>query len=194
MKIIRNEQIAFSNILFDTLFGLVLYFSIDSILDIKNYTSLLFYLFGMIILIHWWIMFKASDDAYSEEVTDSGLDLIIGIIQVIFIDFIVLSSRSSDYILATKFLIALLSVDLLWAIVWLYIGEWHTKDIVKINLMEKELKNNIKIDSIAFILFILFLIIFQSVAFLFFIIGFILIYIIYIILSFKYKIIDIDFF
>ena len=194
MKIIRDEQISFSSILFDTLFGLVLYFSIDSILEIKNITALFFYLFGMIILIHWWIMFKASDDAYSEEVTDSGLDLIIGIIQVIFIDFIVLASRSSDYILATKFLIALLAVDLLWAIVWLYVGKWHTKDTLKINLMEKELKNNIKIDSIAFILFILFLTIFQFTTFLFFMIGFIVIYLVYIILSFRYKIIDIDIF
>ncbi len=123
MRIIRNEQIAFSNILFDSLFGLVLFFSIDSILDIENPASLFFYLFTIIILAHWWLMFKSCDDAYNEEVTDSALDLIIGVIQVIFIEFIVLASRSSDYLLAIKFLIALLLVDLLWAIIWLYVGK-----------------------------------------------------------------------
>ncbi len=194
MRIARSEQIAFSSILFDSLFGLVLFFSIDSILDIKNPTSLFFYLFSIIILAHWWLMFKSCDDAYNEEVTNSALDLIIGVVQLIFIEFIVLASRSSDYILATKFLLALFIIDLLWAVIWLYIGKWRTADISKIHLMEKELKYNILIDSIAVVLFLLFMFFFQSFMPIFFVIGFVIIYLIYIILSFKYKIIDIDIF
>ena len=194
MRIIRNEQIAFSSILFDSLFGLVLYFSIDSILEIKNGTFLFFYLFSIIILVHWWLMFKSCDDAYNEEVTDSALDLIIGIVQVIFIEFIVLASRASDYLLAARFILALLFIDLLWATIWLYVGKWRTKDDSKIQSMEKELKNNIKIDLIALVAFVVFMLIFQTLIPLAFIIIFVLLYIAYIILSFVYKIIDIDFF
>lgn len=194
MKIIRNEQIAFSNILFDSLFGLVLFFSIDSILDIKNFINLFFYLFSIIVLVHWWLMYKSCDDSYNQEVTDSGLDLIIGIVQVIFIEFIVFASRSSDHLLATKFLIALLAVDLLWAVIWLYVGKWRTKDNDKIQSMEKELKNNIRIDSIGIFAFVIFILLFQFAIPLTFMIGFIILYIGYIFLSFKFKIIDIDIF
>lgn len=194
MKIIRNEQIAFSSILFDSLFGLVLFFSIDSILDIKNFPNLFFYLFSIIILVHWWLIFKSCDDAYDQEVTDSALDIIIGIVQLVFIEFIVMASRSSDYILATKFFIALLLVDLLWAIIWLYVGRWRSEDIVKIHSMENELKNNIKIDLITLFVFLVFYVFFQYSLPLVFIIGFIALYISYIYLSFKFRIINIDIF
>ncbi len=60
--------------------------------------------------------------------------------------------------------------------------------------MEKELKHNIKIDLIAFTSFIAFYLLFQSLIPLIFIIGFALLYLGYIVLSFKHKIIDIDIF
>jgi len=78
MKII--EQIGFSSVLFDTLFGLILFFSLDSFLVIKGAASFIFYLFSTIIIIHWWLVFKSADDAFEEEVTDSAVDLIFGII------------------------------------------------------------------------------------------------------------------
>ena len=45
MKII--EQIEFSSVLFDTLFGLILFFSLDSFLEIKGIAPFIFYLFKM---------------------------------------------------------------------------------------------------------------------------------------------------
>jgi hypothetical protein len=194
MRIKRSEQIGFSSILFDTLFGLVLYFSIDSILDIKGFTNLFFYLFSIIIVVHCWLLFKSCDDAYEDEVTDSGLDILIGIIELVLIEFIVLSSRVSDYISATIYLIILLCSSLVWAYVWLRIGKWRTTDQAKINQMEKELKNTIKMDLIAISAFIIYAFLFPFLSPLCFVIGFVLLYIGYIILSFKYNIIDIDIF
>ena len=71
MRIKKGQQIEFSSVLFDTLFGLVLFFSIDSFLDIKDPLHFVFYLFSIIILVHRRLFFKAADDAFDEEVTDS---------------------------------------------------------------------------------------------------------------------------
>jgi len=194
MQIKKFEQIQFSNILFDSLFSLVLFFSMDSFLDIKNPLHFAFYLFSIIILIHWWLCFKAADDAFDEEVENSGLDLIIGIIELVFIQYIVLMARSFDYLHATIFLITLLAMDLLWAIIWRYIRKWHTNDQKKIATMKVELTSNIIINIIILAAFIVFILMFPFLPALAFISGFILLYLIYIALSFIYKIIDINIF
>ncbi len=194
MRIKRGQQIEFSSILFDTLFGLILYFSIDSFLDIKNPLHFIFYLFSIIVLVHRRISFKAADDAFDEEVTDSGLDLIIGIIQLVLIEYIVLSARSAEYITTGRFLIVLLTLDIVRTIVRRYVGKRHTTKKEKIKTMEKELHNNLIIDSIALVVFLIFVLLSPLLSALTFVIGFIGLYIGYIILSFRYKIIDIDIF
>lgn len=194
MRIKRGQQIEFSSVLFDTLFGLILFFSIDSFLEIHNPIHFIFYLFSIIILVHRRISFKAADDAFDEEVTDSGLDLIIGIIQLVLIEYVVLSARSAEYVTTGWFIIVLLALDLIWTMVWRYVGKWHTSDRQKIKNMENELNNNLKIDSIALVVFLCFILLSPFLSSLVFVLGFIILYIGYIILSFRYKIIDIDIF
>ncbi len=60
--------------------------------------------------------------------------------------------------------------------------------------MENELNNNLKIDIVAFVVFLWLLLLSPLLSPLVFVIGFIWLYIIYIILSFRYKIIDLDIF
>ena len=127
----KIHQIDFSSVLFDTLFGLVLYFSLDSFLEIQNPIHFVFYLFSIVILIHWWLMFKSVDDMFDNEVTDSGMDIIIGIIELVLLDYLVLTSRSFDYMRTGWFLVALLLVDLLWTMIWRYVGTWRTADLQK---------------------------------------------------------------
>lgn len=184
----------FSDLLFDTLFGLVLYFSIDSFLEIKNPIHFAFYAFSIVILVHWWIMFKACDDVFEKEVTDSVLDLIVGIVELVLIQYIVLTARSFDYVSAGWFLLALLSVDLIWTVIWRYIGHWRTKDIPKIKIMEKELDSNLKIVIISFMAFFVFMLFSPTMTPIIFVSIFILLYLVYITLSFIYKLIDIDIF
>ena len=194
MKIKRGQQIQFSTVLFDTLFGLILFFSLDSFMEIKDPVHFIFYLFSIIILVHRWISYKACDDAFDEEVTDSGLDLIIGIVQLVLIEYVVLCARWADYVTTGWFLIALIVLDLIWTLVWRYVGKWHTRDKNKIKAMENELNNNLKIDIVAFVVFLWLLLLSPLLSPLVFVIGFIWLYIIYIILSFRYKIIDLDIF
>lgn len=190
----KIQQIEFSSVLFDTLFGLVLFFSMDSFLDIKNPFHFAFYLFSLIIVIHWWLIFKASDDAYGEEVTDSGLDLIIGIIELILVEYIVLAARSFDYFSAGWYVVALIFTDLLWTLIWLYVGKWKTKNLQQIKTMEIELNNNLTTTSIGLITFVILMLFSQFIPATIYIAGFMIFYLIFILCSFRFKIIDIKIF
>ena len=194
MEIRKAEQLGFSGLLFDTLFGLIFYYSIDSFLDIKDPTHFIFYLFSIVILAHRWLYFKASKDAFNEEVSNSAIWLLVGIAQLVLIEFIVLFARTWDYIVSTYFLIALVSVDMLWTCIWRYIGKRRTTDKQKIRAMESELNNSLRIDIIGLILFISLVLLAPLLSPLAFVIGFIALYCICIVLSFVYKIIDIDIF
>ncbi len=190
----KIHQIDFSSVLFDTLFGLVLYFSLDSFLEIQNPIHFVFYLFSIVILIHWWLMFKSVDDMFDNEVTDSGMDIIIGIIELVLLDYLVLTSRSFDYMRTGWFLVALLLVDLLWTMIWRYVGTWRTADLQKIKSMENELDRNLKALVIGLFLMSIFTILSPIVSPVIFVTGFMGSYIVYIALTFRYKIIDIKIF
>src|SRR3989338_5792213 len=118
MSLKHRNQFEFSELLFDTLFGLVLFFSIDSFLDIVNPIHFIFYISSLIIVIHWWLGVKSADDIFGEEVSHSSLDLILGIIYIIFLEYIVLMSKTFNYSKATLFIILLFGVELIWAIIW----------------------------------------------------------------------------
>lgn len=192
MKII--QQIEFSTVLFDTLFGLILFFCLDSFLEIRGVLPFIFYLFSVVILVHWWLVFKSADDAFNEEVTDSAVDLLFGIIYIILIEYIVLNAKLFATTTATWFLVSLLIVDLIWALIWRYVGKWHTENKEKIKCMEKELNHNIQINSIMILVFIFLIIIAQFLSPALYIFGFIILYLIYIIITFQKKIIDLRIF
>ena len=188
------NQTEFSAVFFDTLFGLVLFFNLDSFLDIKDPIHFIFYMFGIVLITHWWLAFKSSDDAFGEEVNRSVLDLVMGILYIIAIEYFILFAKDFQYQTALIFLVGLIGLDLIWAAIWKYIGKWKTSDQTKIASMEKELASTIAVDIIALILFLL---VFTASFFLNsagFLITFLISYCIYIYLTFKFKIIDIKFF
>ncbi|MDD3285662.1 MAG: hypothetical protein PHG95_03465 [Patescibacteria group bacterium] len=192
MKII--EQIGFSSVLFDTLFGLILFFCLDSFLDIRGFTPFVFYIFSVIILVHWWLIFKSADDAFGEEVSDSALDLLFGVVYVIFIEYIILDAKAFDMAGATLFLLALLFLDLAWALAWRYIGQWESKDKKKIASMEKELSNNIWVDLMIIPLFVFLFLLAPYLPDIAYLIIFIVLYLLFVISTFRHRIIDLKIF
>ncbi len=140
------HQFEFPSILYDTLFGLIIYFSLDSFLDLQGKLHLFFYLFALVLVIHWWLMFKSATDAFGEETSDSAFNLVINIVYLIIIDYIVLLSGKFDYYQAGVFLAVLLLVDLLWASVWRFAKAWDSKERGKIKRMKQELSNIISTD------------------------------------------------
>ncbi|MHB8904118.1 MAG: hypothetical protein ACYC40_03390 [Patescibacteria group bacterium] len=192
MKIV--QQIDFSSVLFDSLFGLILFFCLDSFLEIQGTIPFIFYIFSIVILVHWWLNFKSCDDAFGEEVTNSVVDLVFGIIYVILIEYIIINTKLFAVTTATWFLISLLAMDLLWALIWLYVGKWNTIDQEKIKRMERELNHTILVDSAAIAIFIFLMMMAQFLSPLLYVASFIVLYILYIVATFKTKIIDLRIF
>lgn len=188
------QQIAFSSILFDSLFGLILFFGLDSFAEIKGGLPFTFYLFSTIILVHWWLIFKSADDAFSEEVTDSAVDIVFGIIYVILVEYIILSSKVFNVVAATGYLVALLAVDLVWALAWRYVGEWNTKSKPRIKRMEKELGHNIYLNFFTILTFAALAVLSLVISAEIYVLLFIILYSLYIIFTFRTKIIDLRIF
>ena len=188
------EQIAFSSLLFDSLFGLVLFFSMDSFLDIKDPAHFIFYLFSTIILVHWWLIFKSVDDIHGKEVNNSLIDLVLGIGYVIFLEYVVLYAKEFDYLMATKFLLAVFLLDLIWALLWRYVGKWYARNKTHIGEMESELDIDIRLSLLMVVLLGVTLWLGQYLNAWQFVVVFVVEYLFYMFLTFKYQIIDIDLF
>ena len=187
-------QLSFSTVLFDTLFGLVLYFSIEGFLDISDPIQFIFCLFSAFILVHWWLIFRSVDDAFSNEVWNSAADLVFGIIYIIMIDYNILLARRFEYEKATYFLLALLIIDCTLAMIWRYVGEWRMKDKKVIRGMEHELDNTIRCNISVIPLFILLIFFSSHFTPISFVATYIAIYILYGFLTFKYHVIDVGIF
>lgn len=166
----------------------------DSFLEIKDPLHFLFYLFSVVILVHWWLIYKSVDDAFGEEVANSGLDLIIGIIQIIFIEYIALTSRDFSYLQTTWFVVCLLASDLLWTAIWRFVGRWHTHHPSKVKVMESELKNNFLTTIPVLIIFLLLIVCHSLLSNQIYVFCYIASYILFIVLTLKLKIIDVSLF
>ncbi len=188
------HQVEFSSVLFDTLFGLILFYSFDYFFDVTGILPFIFYLFSMFVLLHWWLLFKASDDLLDEEVSNSALDTIFGILDVILIYYIVLMASRFDVKGVNLFIILLLVSDLLWSLIWRYVGKWQTKSLEKIKIIENELSTTIKINSVAIVLMAVLFFSTAHLTVLHYCIFMMLIYIIFIIATFRFEIADIKWF
>lgn len=194
MKLKEISQLEFSSVLFDTLFGLIIFFGLDSFLEVKTLSHLFFYILATVIVVHWWLYFKSADDTFGEEVTDSAVDLVFGIIYIIIIDYIILLAKDFNYQAAIGFLVALYVVDMIWSLAWLYIGQWRTKDPEKIKLMETELKNSAVTDIMGIVFFGFLFIIGSTIPASSFVFLAIFLYLIYIIISFKKQLVSLAIF
>ena len=189
-----NEQLSFSSLIFDTLFGIAIFFSIDSFMEIKGIPQLLFYAFSIIVIVHWWLNFKSADDMFTTEVSNSVTDIALGIVEVILLQYFIINAKDFSYMTSTILISIVILLDLAWGLIWRYIGKWKTNNISKIDKMNKELETTIKLDFCILIAFILILAISSIISEIWFLALFFLTYIIYIIFSFKLKIIDLEVF
>lgn len=188
-----TEQSGFSSVLFDTLFGLILYFSLDSILELDG-ANLVFYLFSIVVVVHWWLLFKSVDDSYGEETSKSVTDLVLGITDLVLLEYVVLFARGLEHQKAAVFLMVLLAIDLVWAMAWRYLGSWGEKDKLEIARMEQELSFNIRANAVTLALMGGLLLAGGALTAPWFIGSFIAIYLLYIFMTLRYRIIDLDLF
>ena len=192
----KKNQVEFPSLLLDTLFGLVLYFCLDYFLDITNWWHLIFYLSSLFVVVHWWMIFKSTDDMFGLNISNSFVDIILGIIYLILIEMMVLQARVFDVAQSIYFLLAVFIIDLIWALIWFYVGHWNTGNKLHVKAMNKELKNTMLCDVIVLCLYIAFCLsaFYFNLSTSTWVVAHLLIYSLYIYLTFKTKVIDLKFF
>ncbi len=189
-----ENQVSFASILFDTLFGLIIYFNIDSFLEIKDPVQMVFYIASLVLTVHWWMLLKSAADIYDNEVSNSAINIVFGIVEIVLIEHIALMAKNAEYLNATIILVVLLAVDLVWCLAWRFLGKWSVRDGKKIKIMEKELNYSIYIDVLVLSLFgalAIFGPYFSPAWFVGLFSGFLLFGIF---LAYRYKVIDLKFF
>ncbi|TAK05659.1 hypothetical protein EPO33_00735 [Patescibacteria group bacterium] len=185
------SQHAFATVLYDTLFGLVLFFSLDSFLTISEPAHFLFFLFATAVLVHWWLMFKAAEDEFGNEFRTAAVHLVLNLAVILLLEFFILNARTFHYLAAALFMLAVFCVDLAWAGLALRAHRFKAKGR-RLAAMRTELRSIIATDALVVAL----LGALTAAAFLFplpplvFVLGFVAIYLFYIQLSFKFQIID----
>jgi hypothetical protein len=194
-RVTFENQIAFSSLLLDTLFGLIIYFNVDSIIDITDPLNLFYYIFSMVVVIHWWFLVKSEEDIYGDETARTVTNTMVKTTIIVLLSLFVNITKTFSISQATLFLVGVYLVDILWCIVFRYFGEWITKDKIKIFLMENELDRNLRVDIVGFVsMIILYLTTLMQIQPEIFVLSFALIYIFNIILTYRYRIIDIPIF
>ena len=184
------EQFQFPSLLYDSLFGLVIYFSLDSFLEIKDPIHLIFYLFSTIIIIHWWLMFKSAAEVFGKIIHKSALNLVLNILYIILIQYYVLMSAEFLYNKAIFFIFVLFLLDLIWAFVWRQFLPKHTKKRAELSVMIQEINHIIYSDLFVILGLFFLMLVNKFISAPIYVLLFILIYSIYIVITFKYKIID----
>lgn len=189
-----TQQVDFSSVLFDSLFGLILFFSMDSFLDITDPVHFIFYLFTTVILVHWWLLFKCSEDLYGQDVNNSITDMVLGLGFIVFLEFAVLYARDFDYIMATWALLGVFVLDIIWTMLWRYVGKWEARDPKLISSMQNELDISLRLIILMIVLTVINLGVSKYLNAWQYLILFMLDYCVFIWLTFKYKLIDLDIF
>lgn len=149
MSIRKNlQEREFSGLLFDSMFGLILFFNVESILTIDNPLLLAFYIFTVLIVVHWWLIFKSVFDRFGIEVRNSIVQVVFGLVYIYFVMLIILHTQNFKLHYTTLFLALLFLVDIAWALSLRHIEKWKTKDRKVIKAMEKDLEIVTKVDVV----------------------------------------------
>ena len=190
-EVIHAHQSEFSPILFDTLFGLLIFLGIDSFLDLKDATHFVFYLTSTFVVMHWWLKYKAADDAYGHEVNNSTVDLLFGIGEIVLLQMAMIAAAQADYVTAIVFFTLPLLLEAAWALLWRFFGTWHRNSAKRIRYMEQELEYTLFLDLGAAVVFGTVVSLASSLNETDLVWGFAVAYAVYTVMSYRLEIIDV---
>jgi len=191
MALKNISQLEFPALLYDSLFALILFFSFDSFLDVDGPAHWVLYVFAMLVVIHWWLMFKAADDVFERGLRESAVGILINIGYLVLLDIILLYAQTFAYREAASVLLGLILLDMVWVIFMLRFERWGRFSSEARRTMQHELRLIIRTDLLAVLPLILLVVAGAHLAAGTFVALLVVIYAVYVTATFKEKIIDI---
>lgn len=144
--VIPEHQTEFSPLLFDVLFGLLLFQSIGWFFAIQDATHFCFFALSLLIVIHWWMKYKSEEEVYGLDTGNSSIDLLFGVMEVVLLEAGMLAATKADYVSAAFFFVLPLVTEAVWATLWRLFGKWKRSSTQKIAFMERLLERTLLLD------------------------------------------------
>lgn len=143
------HQTEFSPVLFDTLYGLLIFLGIAAFFDLKDGAHLAFYLASMAVVVHWWLKRKAADATFGLDTRNSTLDLLFGLAQVALLQLAMLAAADAQYVAAITYFALPLVAESAWALLWRFFGAWGRSSRQRVRYAEQQLEYAIFVDLAA---------------------------------------------
>ena len=144
--VVPEHQTEFSPLLFDVLFGLLLFQSIGWFFALKDAIHFCFFALSLLIIIHWWLKYKSEEEVYGLDVNNSSLDLLFGVIEIVLLEAAMLAATQADYVAAAFYFALPLLTEAAWALLWRIFGTWRRSSRQKIGFMERLLERTLLLD------------------------------------------------
>lgn len=190
-EVLPERHTEFSPALFDTLFGLLMFLNITSFFSVRGTTQVLFFATCIGVVLHWWLKYKSADDTYGLEVNNSTLDLLFGLFEIIILQAALIAAARGDLVHAVFYLTLPLLTESVWALLWRFFGRWQRNSRKRVRYMEQELEYTTFLNlGVAAALGTL-IAIASSVTAAQFAGGFIAIYALYVVLTWRWELIDV---
>jgi len=134
------QQAEFSPILFDMLFGLLIFLAFGALLDLHGTAHFVFYLASIGVVVHWWLKHKAAQELYGHEAANSTLDLLFGIAKIALLQVAMLAAAHEEYVVAVTYFAMPLLIESVWALFRRFFGTWHRSTAKRVRYMEQQLE------------------------------------------------------
>ena len=133
----------FSPILFDVLFGLLVFLGIDALFGLRGPQAFLFVTTSIAIIVHWWLKYKSADETYGLDAANSTLDLVFGLIEVILLQCAIMAASRGQVVQAAFYFSLPLLTEAVWALLWRFCGTWRRATRDRLQFMEQQLETTV---------------------------------------------------
>lgn len=184
----------FGSLLHDTLYGLVIFFGLGAFIGIGDAVHLAFYVTALVIVVHWWLMFKTAEHSFSPGVRDTAVHVVVNIGYIGLLEIMVVYAQLYDYLSATAALLAVIMLDLVWVWAVEHARRWERGDRRGVAVMRRVMRDIMRTDIAVGIPLALLMTLSGVIGTGAYVTLFIFVYAVYVVLTFRYRIVDMRFF
>ncbi len=142
-QVIPERHTEFSPLLFDVLFGLLIFLAVNALFDVRGVQSLFLMLASIAVIVHWWLKYKAADETYGLEVGNSTIDLLFGLIEIVLLQSAVMAAARGEALHAIFYFSLPMLIESVWALIWRFCGTWQRTSRERVKYMEQQLESTI---------------------------------------------------
>ncbi len=147
--VVPPHQAEFSPVLFDVLFGLLMFMNLGWLLMFRDATQFFFYIIAIVTVVHWWLKYKSEESAYGLDVQNSTFDLLCGIGELILLAAAVQAAARAEYVVAIFYFSLPLLTEAVWAMLWRVFGSWKRSTRQKAGFLQTLLERTVLLDICA---------------------------------------------